>query len=227
MESLTNFSLTKYQHRKIIGYLGLSLPILLLVSTALFGCHKIQASISDYYHTIARDIYIGIIVLISFFFYSYRGYKGDQIAFKIAAISILLVAYFPTIVDYEGGANCLEFMDTNRSFTISRYIHNTSATIFFSTLTYICLFLFTNPRYSNSQFKEAKLRRLLIKTCGFIMLISVLFIIAFFVFSLHKFEGVKNLKLVFYLEVTALVAFSFAWLVKGRFIRSLENNTPL
>jgi len=227
MESLTNFSLTKYQHRKIIGYLGLSLPILLLASTALFGCHQIQASISDYYHTVARDIYIGIIVLISFFFYSYRGYKGDQIAFKIAAISILCLAYSPTIIDYEAGENCLEFIRTNRSFTISRYIHNTSATIFFCTLTYICLFLFTNPAYSNSQFKEAKLRRLLIKTCGFMMLFSVLFIIAYFVFSLHKIEGIKNLRLVFYLEVTALVAFSFAWLIKGRFIPSLENNTPL
>ncbi len=227
METLTNFSLTKYQHRKVIGYLGLSLPILLLVSAAMFGCHQIQASISDYYHTIARDLYIGIIVLISFFFFSYRGYKGDQIAFKIAAISILFVAYFPTIIDYEGGENCLEFMVTNRSFTVSRYIHNTSATIFFSTLTYICLFLFTNPRYSNSQFKEAKLRRLLIKTCGFIMLFSVLFIIAFFVFKLHEIEVIKKLHLVFYLEVTALASFSIAWLVKGRFIRSLENNTPL
>lgn len=227
MESLNNFSLTKYQHRKIIGYLGLTLPLILVVSASVFGCHQIQASISDYYHTIARDLYIGIIVLIAFFFYTYRGYKGDQIAFKIAAITVLLVAYFPTIIDYEAGENCLEFINTNRSFSFSRHIHNASAIIFFSTLAYICLFLFTNPKYTASKFKEVKVRCTIIKICGFIILFIVLVIILLFIFKLHEIEKVKEFHLVFYLEVTALTSFSVAWLVKGRFISALQNNTPL
>jgi len=227
MEHLNTFSLTKYQHRKIIGYLGLMLPLILVIGTSIFGCHQIQSSISDYYHTITRDYFIGITVLISFFFFTYRGYKGDQIAFKIAAIAVLFLAYFPTIIDPDARENCLEFINTNRSFTISRHIHNTSAIIFFTTLTYICLFLCTNPRYATSKFKEAKIRRIIIKFCGYIMLLVVLAIISFFIFKLHEIDRIKELHLVFYLEVTALTSFSIAWLVKGRFISVLQNNTPL
>ena len=226
MEQFSSFNIEKNQHRKIIGYLGLSLPFLLVLGNFLFGCASVQDSISHYYHTYMRDVLVGLIVLIGLFFITYKGYSKDKIPFKIAGFSVLLVAFFPTALDVDALNSCKEIISSNRKFTISQWIHATGALFFFGTLTYICLFLFTNNKRS-VKYKEEKRKHYLIRFCGYIMLSSIIAIAFFLIFEAKIEAKIGDLNLLFYLEVIALFAFSIAWLTKGKFVNALENKTLL
>lgn len=60
--------------RKTIGILGLSFPFLLsLGGLVLFGT-ELQQSVSFYYHTRMGDAFVGILCVIGFFLFSYKGY---------------------------------------------------------------------------------------------------------------------------------------------------------
>lgn len=226
MEKFSEIRIEKNEHRKIIGYLGLSIPILLILGNLFFGCSEVQNSISHYYHTYMRDVLVGIIVLIGLFFISYQGYPKDKIPFRIAGIGVLLVAFFPTGLDIDAVDSCKEILQTNRTFNITQYIHGIGALFFFATLTYICLFLFTNKNRS-AKYEEEKTKNSLIRFCGFVMLIDIIIIALFLLFEKKVKAFVGDINLLFYLEVIALFAFSVAWLTKGKFVEALENKTPL
>lgn len=82
--------------RMAISAAGFVLPPLLLISGALVGC-AIQPSISAYFHTPVRDLFVGLLFLIATATYLYKGYsRRENVALNIAAIGAVLVALFPT-----------------------------------------------------------------------------------------------------------------------------------
>ncbi|MEN8228312.1 MAG: hypothetical protein ABFS38_09180 [Bacteroidota bacterium] len=74
--------LSHYAMRKAIGILGISLPVILVVGSAAFGkCDEVQQSISAYYHTNMRNIFVGVLSAVALFLFSYRGHDWmDNIA---------------------------------------------------------------------------------------------------------------------------------------------------
>ena len=84
--------------RKLIGILGLLFPLLLILGSFILGhCHSIQQSISNYYHTNMRDVFVGYVCTLSIFLFSYKGYDlTDRIVSALAGIFGLIVALFPT-----------------------------------------------------------------------------------------------------------------------------------
>ncbi|TFH25583.1 MAG: hypothetical protein E4H10_09205 [Bacteroidia bacterium] len=51
-----------YAMRRAIGILGITLPLILVAGSSLFGdCKEVQDSISTYYHTNMRNIFAGFI----------------------------------------------------------------------------------------------------------------------------------------------------------------------
>ncbi|WP_394992285.1 hypothetical protein [Emticicia sp.] len=92
--------------RKAVGFLGFLLPIILVFGALLIGngsiknCREVQSSISDYYHTRMRDIFVGTLCAIALFLFSYKGYdKRDNIAGTLACFFALGVAIFPTAIE--------------------------------------------------------------------------------------------------------------------------------
>jgi hypothetical protein len=196
--------------RRGIGLLGIFFPITLYLGSRIFGdCPILLNAISDYYHTNMRDVFVGVLCVLSLFLFTYRGYtQTDNYAANFASVFALGIAFFPTSIKDKSEA-CFSCEAT--AFPV---LHNVSAAAFFLTLTYFCLVLF--PKIDNSKVLTAdrKLRRKVYKICGYLMLVCV--ILTGIVLMLDEYFNVKNdWPMVFILEWIALWAFGVSWIVKG------------
>src|SRR5438067_3177325 len=81
--------------RKMVGILALSLaPAMVLGSFIFDHPPHIQISLSAYYHTHMRDLFIGIICGIALFLLSYNGYtKHDALCSRLAGLFALCIAF--------------------------------------------------------------------------------------------------------------------------------------
>ena len=199
--------------RKSIGVLGISLPAILLIGTITIGhCNHIQDSISHYYFTIMGDVLVGILCSVSIFLISYKGYDIiDNIASNLAGIFALGVAFFPTSSNIDIQCSVLTLGDN-----IYRvYTHFISASLFFITLAYISLFLFTKS--GGHETPEKLMRNNVYKSCGIVILTSIVMI--FLVEKLpYLQQNLKTYNQVFWLEWLALSAFGISWLTKGELL---------
>ena len=118
--------------RTVIGVLGISLPFILSLGGMLFFRTGLQTSISAYYHTDMRDVFVGVLFATGFFLYSYKGYdKVDNIAGNLACLFALGVALFPTTKDNVQGLDP------------AGITHLAFAGLYFATLIFFSLRLFT------------------------------------------------------------------------------------
>ena len=210
--------------RKAVGFLGLSLPIVLVLGSVLVGnCEEIQSSISDYYHTLMRDIFVGIICAIALFLFSYKGYeddKQDNIAGTLASLFALGVAIFPTSPDTP--VPLCDKLTCNIPAVITNpfisNLHFIFATLFFLVLTYFSLFLFTKTKNIRTQTKQKKTRNSIYKICGYVMLACIALIALYFFYLEKRYPNLAKFDPVFWLETVALWAFAVSWLIKGKLI---------
>ncbi|MBI3260522.1 MAG: DUF998 domain-containing protein [Ignavibacteriae bacterium] len=200
--------------RRLIGYLGIFLPAVLLVGTLIFGhCHQIQDSVSEYYYTVMSDIFVGILCAYSIFLITYKGYDTlDNIASNLAGIFALGIAFFPTPLKNDSCAG-MRSLD----YTPISSLHFTSATLFFLTLSYISYFLFTKT--SGKMSKQKVKRNRVYKICAVIMVISMVVILLFKTIDDIN-HSLKEYHPVFWMEWVALSAFGVSWLVKGELLLS-------
>ncbi|MFB0944960.1 MAG: hypothetical protein QMB24_02195 [Spirosomataceae bacterium] len=198
--------------RKAVGVLGFILPIALVVGSAIVGnCEEVQSSISNYYHTAVRDVFVGILCAIALFLFTYNGYdRRDKIAAQIGSVCALGVAFFPTSVLIPlPTCNILPI-------TVSPVIgtlHLIFATFFFINLAYFSLFLFTES--AGEMTPEKMKRNLIYRICGIIMVACIVFIAVYVFFLEKQLTNLSKYDIVFYLESIALWAFAASWLVKG------------
>jgi hypothetical protein len=87
--------------RFVIGTIGLSLPLALVVIDALFleATADIRGSMSAYYHSPARDVFVGGLVAVGVVLISYLWWRWDTWDFGlsvIAGLGAIGVAAFPT-----------------------------------------------------------------------------------------------------------------------------------
>lgn len=193
--------------RKAIGTIGTALPFVLAFGKILLESPGIQSSMSAYYYTVMRDVFVGSLCAIAVFLMSYRGYeRQDYVAGKLACLFALGVAFFPTAPDVD---------PTAREKIVSM-AHSLLAMAFFLTLAYFSLAQFrkTDPRKPPT---PQKLRRNMVYTvCGWTILACILLIA---VMALLPGDApVKRLDPVFWLESLAVVAFGVSWLTKGEAI---------
>jgi len=190
--------------RKLIGLLGLLFPLILLMGGYLTNT-QIQNSISYYYYTPMNDIFVGILCMVAAFFLAYQGYDNkDAIAGRVAGLSAIGVALVPTVIDCK----------PTETQIILGYLHLFFAMIYFSSIAYFCLFLFTQSK-SCKQTLRKKQRNLMYKICGYTIIISLIFI-AIYTLVPNKYSAAfDHLNPIFWLESIAIVSFGYAWLIKG------------
>lgn len=203
--------------RRLIGCLAFSLPIMLAFGGILYGgCTFIESSISDYYHTEMRNVFVGTLSAIALFMFTYRGYDyRDRIAGNLACVFALGVAFFPTSVDTvsQCATNCISY---NPWISI---VHLTSAFLLFAVLIYFSLVLFPLSDYDDDKWlsKQKKRRNIIYHISGLVMIVCVLLIALYFAFFDTNPE-LQKLDPVFWLETFALWAFGVSWLTKGQVI---------
>lgn len=193
--------------RKAIGIIGTALPFVLAFGNMYLEGAGIESSISNYYYTGMRDVFVGSLCAIAVFLMSYRGYeRKDDVAGDLACVFAIGVALFPTKPDVVV-ASREEIIGT---------LHLIFAFCFFLTLAFFSLVLFrkTDPARAPT---PRKLQRNAVYTfCGYAILVCIALIVV--VSFVSSDSPVKRLDLVFWLESAAVVAFGVSWLTKGEAI---------
>lgn len=192
--------------RKTIGLLGTAFPFVVSLGALIFFETGIQNSISSYYHTGMRDVFVGTLCVIGFFLLSYRGYeRTDNIAGDFACAFAVGVALFPTTPDRAASVGT-DFIG---------YVHLIFAVLFFLTLIYFSLCLFTKTDPSEQPSRRKLQRNKIYKACGYAMSICILLIVIYSLLPNEVASQVEVYAPVFWLEAIAIVAFGISWLTKG------------
>jgi hypothetical protein len=208
--------------RRAIGVMGLSLPAGLVFFLCIIECAGIQSSISAYYHTAVRSLFVGTLIIVGAFLLAYKGYSKrpddsgpgvvgwlrkrltDNRAANIAGVCAIGLALFPTAPSVA---------PTELQRRIGG-VHYTFTGIFFAMLVYMCWALFTlTHRGEEARGRKAQ-RNVVYKTCAGIMAASLIGILVITFSPLG--ESWKGYKPVFVLETVSIMTFGVAWLVKGR-----------
>jgi len=202
--------------RRIIGALGVALPVVLMVWGLFLSGWPPQDSLSSYYSLRTRDAFVGILFVIGWFLFAYKGNeKMDNIAGYLACVFALCVALFP-----------------NSGNHWERIVHFSSATCLFLVLSFFSLFLFTKTKESPKGFKhtvstfsfraalsgssmtrEKKKRNKVYIICGLVILACII-LVGLYNFFLQN-TAISDIKPVFCLEWLMIWAFGFAWFIKG------------
>jgi len=189
--------------RLLMGVIAFTLPFVvsLISPTPL-------SSISASYYTEARDAFVGMLFVVASFLWAYNGHTIKQAwASKVAAVSAIFVAIFPTACEY-----CLS------EFQFA--IHYVAAAALFTILAYFCF----GPFRENTKGKIGKKgrRSKIYFICGSIMVICILTL------GVTKItmsdQIITALRISYWAEAIALGAFGVAWIVAGKFIRPLVDD---
>lgn len=195
--------------RKLIGILGMLLPFACLVGGGLLQNARILDSVSAYYHSNMRDILVGLLVGVSLFLLTYKGYeRRDMLIAIVSGIAGLGIAIFPCESRVEPSSAVGMFQLTP---PIAGYLHYGSSILFFVLLGINSYFLFTLGDKENWT-KRKSIRNGIYRACGLVIFASLL--------TLAILTIILGDKLVatvwtFVFETVMLLAFGISWLVKG------------
>ena len=183
-----------------IGVLGVALPFILRIGSAIFPPDPY--SMSAYYYSAERNILVASLCVLGALLLTYQGYdKLDSRITNVCGAATIGVALFPTA-------------PTNPSTSAKAvgYVHLTCAALLFITLAVIALWLFrlTEPHRERTPEKRKRDRVYLI--CGVVIALCVVLVP---VESLVIGAPIAKYHPLFWLEAVAIVAFGVAWLVKG------------
>lgn len=192
--------------RLVIGLIALSLPVVVTV----LAPEPLQ-SISASYHEGGRDAFVGMLFAVGTLMLAYNGHSDrESIASKVAAVAAIVVAVFPTTCD-----DCK--MDLTRSATI----HFVAALVLFSILAYFCFGPFRRRIKDPDQGTKQQRRSGIYLTCGWLIVLSMVAI------GLGKLllveQTYRQLRVTYFGEFTALVAFGLAWFVAGKVLSVLAD----
>ncbi|MEO9864270.1 MAG: hypothetical protein ABJO29_10170 [Yoonia sp.] len=208
--------------RTALGILGMCLPLVLVLGGLLdhpridAETGRIEPTISDFYHTTYRDIFVGTLCAIGVFLISYRGYRrevgewiDDDWLATTAGIGAFGVAFFPN----EGGGVTVTSMTQNMlGAEFTPIIHYLSALVFFSSLAAFCFVKFARTCSMG--------RRRVYIACGWgivaaLVLTAVAVIFKRFVGGVGR-EMVLDYNLIFWFEAMGIWAFGLSWLTKSK-----------
>lgn len=217
-----------YTMRRAIGILGITLPFILVAGSSLFGgCKEVQYSISTYYHTNMRNIFVGYNCAVALFLFAYRGHDWrDNLTGYLGCIFVLGVAFLPCNISSSFQPCIIPVSGQNQ---LVGKLHNLSALLYFMVLIIYSLFLF--PKTHMDMITGEKMfmgpqkrkRNVVYYICGSLMT-GALLLILIYVWVLEKHNpDMKRLNPLFWLEVVLLASFGISWLTKGQLFFRDEN----
>jgi len=206
--SPTAESLPQQAHRRLIGILGLLLPLLLFIFAGLRHTVGLPAwtplnSISAYYYTGAVAIFVGVLFALALFLLTYPGYKGviaDRLLGLVGGTAAILVALFPTSA--PDGLSAPTWWSP-----YMRTVHYLSAVVLFVVFILFAIWLFRKsniPRRGDRPLEKRR-RDDICLASGIIMIASVLWAASSMVTHAP----------IFIPESMAIIAFAVSWLTKG------------
>lgn len=186
-----------------IGSVGIALPIVLVVGHLVMARRPaLLDSLSGYYHTEMRDVFVGSLCAIGVFLISYRYRWPDDVLSTVAGVLAIAVALFPTATDAPARAASV----THRWIGL---VHQISAAALFVLLAVFCLFIFTRPDPGGRPDRPGNR---FYRTCGLLILAAIGLALAS---NLLPDDVRDTLKPLLWCEAAAVFAFGAAWLAKS------------
>jgi len=193
--------------RKAVGIIGIALPSVLAVGKILLQGPGIQSSISGYYYTDMRTVFEGSICALGVFLLCTIGYdRQDEIAGRLASAFVIGVALLPTTPDAYA---------TSRDKIIGG-VHLSFAALFYLTLAYFSIALFTKTAPENRPTPQKLQRNIVYRVSGYTIL-ACLLLIGIVKLPLVA-DHLERFSPVFWLESVATMSFGVSWLTKGETI---------
>lgn len=237
-------SATKLEHdinfdyrelRLMVGLIAFLLPVAVYLIT-----FKISPSISAYYHSNARDVFVGLMFVIGALLVAYKGHnKTEEWISSFGGVTAIVTALFPTSCDNKlfpsaCTADLVPTICSSCGVTQNVTVHTIGAFLTFSVIVYFCLIAFlrrvfekidedTKPTVSlvlNHALKRGKkdyskykmqIRRLRIYlVCGLLM--AVILLISVYISFTNEASVI-----LFWGESFALFLFGIAWMTASKF----------
>ena len=199
--------------RQMIGWVGLLMPFAVRIGAGLFEHILTTDSISAYYYTGQRDVFVSTLVLTGALVACYRTPAlRDNVVATVAGLAAAGIGLFP--MDPTWAPEILQAHP--ETLTAACYFghgflgyHFLFVATFFALTFYLVYFRFSalTPAVPTAQ---KQTRNKVYKVCGAVMLLAYLAIGALAVFA----RGSS----IFWPETLAVVSFGIAWLVKGQIV---------
>ncbi len=200
--------LSQQGHRRLIGVLGMLLPILLYLLAGLRPTGGLERwelldSVSAYYYTGAVGVFVGILFSLSLFLLTYPGYEGvlaDRLVGWLGGAAALGVALFPTAAPPN-------LAEPTWWAPWVRTVHYISAVLLFVSFILFAIWLFRKSSilHRADRPRDKRWRDDICLACGIAMIVAVLW----------AGSSVITGRPIFLPEAIAIVAFAVSWLVKG------------
>lgn len=207
------FIISFWTLRKALGYLAIAMPIVVRVGAYAFEGIPSSDSISAYYYTSMRDVFVGTLFAIGVFLFFYRGQDPvDDVLTNVAGAAAVGIGLLPMDPAYHSVILARFPELANPGCYINHGplgYHFVAVSIFFGLISYITIFRFTKPTQARIT-RQKRSRNKVYVVCGVTMIASFIVI------------GVLKLRVpsasIFWPETIAIVAFAVAWLTKGQAI---------
>lgn len=215
-----DFVMSYHRVRRALGVLGLALPLVMMAG-AWATRVGLQPSMSDFYHTFLRDLFVGILFAIGVFLISYKGYPktlderaSDNAIATLAGFAAFGVALFPNQGPLPDPVTVSQVL-IGPHWTV--YVHFVSAIVFFWLLAMFCFVKFSRG--------AGRARRVIYHLCGYTILLALGLVIVFSVLrelgpAPHR-TWIEDTKAIFWAEALGIWAFGLSWLTKGKAERAL------
>ena len=159
-----------------------------------------------------REVFVAVLCCVGLFLIAYKGYSRlDNIASNIAGTAVIVVAMFPT--NFMCHIDCQKCVGAIFDIEYHNTIHFIAATIFFTVLAFISIFLFTKTGSGATPSPKKIIRNRIFKICGYGIIICLL-VITYYDFIFVQ-EGKEDNSFVLVFESFMLFFFGTSWLVKG------------
>jgi hypothetical protein len=202
--------------RKMVGWVALGLPFALMIAWSFSG-ERFPASISGYYYSTARNLFVGSLCAIAVFQISCRGYDfKDEIAGILSGACAIGMAFFPTSPELPS--------PTAEQIAVSR-LHLIFTSMLYLIFAYFCLVLFRMTAKDRRMTRRKIQRNKVYFVSGLVILASIAMIVMSGLMNRVYLFGELGARICF--ETTALIAFGVASLVKGEaFLKDEDTSLP-
>ncbi len=237
--TLQNENIRNYRSlRQFVGFLGILLPSVLLLGNLISHqierstCAILPESVSGYYYTPLRGVFVGILCAIGVFLVAYIGPKWDRWITDLAGGLAIVVALCPTKPTQLTQAqlkalkakhlpiSCGSVAHLSSVQNIVGDIHLGAACCLFILLAWMSL-RFANklPPWTNWWPERLDSKSdLLFKLCGSMIIICVIGA------AVANFTISSSLPVLFTFEGIAVISFAISWLVKGLITEANPDN---
>ncbi len=193
--------------RKAIGWMGMTLPFVVALGAMLLFKTELQKLISAYYHTGMRNVLVGTLCAIGTFLFAYWGYDSvDRLVGRIAGGAALGIALFPTPASNA---------PVGQEWWIG-VVHWGSAVVFFLSIAHFAWFQFTKGQAGVTPSARKATRNQVFKGCAIAITVALVLLGIHMLLPGDSKQRLEPLKPIFWLETLAVVAFGYAWLIKGQ-----------